>query len=153
MQERFSTPAIAPGAYHAMLGLEKYVKSTGLEPQLLHLIKIRASLINGCAFCLDMHTKEARALGETEQRLYLLGAWRESPQFTARERAALAWTDAVTQIDRAGVPDDVYDEARSQFTEVELANLTIAIVAINGWNRISIASRSPVPGSYAVHNG
>jgi AhpD family alkylhydroperoxidase len=119
----------------------------GLEAALLELIKMRASQINGCAYCLDMHSKDARAAGETEQRLYLLSAWRESPFYTSRERAALAWTEAVTLVSHTHVPDDVYQLAREQFSEVELVNLTMAIIAINGWNRLEIGFRG-VPGSH-----
>src|SRR5215831_7122385 len=117
-----------------------------LEPSLFELIKIRASQINGCAYCIDMHTKDARAAGETEQRIYALNAWRETPFFSDRERAALAWTEAVTRIG-GGVPDDLYAEARGQSSEKELVDLTWAVAAINAWNRVAISFRS-VPGSY-----
>jgi AhpD family alkylhydroperoxidase len=148
MEPRLEAQKAAPGAYHAMLGLETYIrKSSHLEPLLLELIKMRASQINGCAFCLDMHSKDARAQGETEQRLYALSAWRETPFFNDRERAALAWTEAVTLVSEGHVPDEVYAEARQRFTEEELVNLTMAIVTINGWNRLSIAFRA-VPGQY-----
>ena len=131
-----------------MLGLETHVrKSSKLEPSLIELVKMRASQINGCAYCLDMHSKDARAAGETEQRLYLLNAWREAPFYTDRERAALAWTEAVTLVSVDHVPDRVYEEARQRFSEEELVNLTMAIVTINGWNRLSIAFRA-VPGEY-----
>ena len=123
------------------------MRQSGLEHSLLELVKTRASQINGCAFCLDMHTKDARAAGETEQRLYALSAWQETPFFTDRERAALAWTEAVTRVADTHVPDDVFDLVRQQFTEKELADLTLAIVTINGWNRLSVAFRK-VPGSY-----
>ena len=149
MQPRIEYSKAAPGALKAMYGLEAYVKSSGLEPSLLDLIKTRASQINGCAFCIDMHTKEARAKGESEQRLYLLNAWREAPFYTERERAALAWTEAVTLVADGQVPDEVYDQARAQFGEQELVNLTLAVVAINGWNRLAISFRA-VPGSYQV---
>jgi AhpD family alkylhydroperoxidase len=138
---------VAPGAYQAMSGLEKYVHASGLEESLLELVKIRASQINGCAFCLDMHIKDARAEGETEERIYLLNAWEEAPNYSPRERAALAWTEAVTLISEDRVPDAVYDLARSQFSEKELVDLTMAIVAINGWNRLEIAFRGE-PGLY-----
>jgi AhpD family alkylhydroperoxidase len=131
----------------AMWGLEKYVHDCGLEPSLRELVKFRASQINGCAYCLDMHAKDARAGGEMEQRLYALSAWRETPFFTDRERAALAWTEAVTQVAATGVPDDVYQTARQQFDEKELVDLTLTIVAINGWNRLAISFRKP-PGTY-----
>ena len=130
-----------------MLGLEKYVGSSRLESTLLNLVKTRASQINGCAWCLDMHTKDARAEGETEQRLYALPAWRETPFYTPRERAALAWTEAVTLVSEGHVPDDVYEETRKNFTEKELVDLTLAVVAINGWNRLNVAFRT-VPGDY-----
>lgn len=131
----------APGAFAAMLALEEYVHGCGLEASLLELVKTRASQINGCAYCLDMHTKDALANGETEQRLFLLSAWREAHCFTARERAALAWTDATTLVARSQIPDDVYDVARQYFAESELVNLSMAIIAINGWNRLAIGFR------------
>ena len=131
----------APGAVEAMHGLEKYVAQSCLEPSLLELVKLRASQINGCAFCVDMHTKDARARGETEQRLYAVVVWRDTPFFTERERAALAWTETVTQVSWQHVSDDVYELARQHFGEKELADLTVAIIAINGWNRLSIAFR------------
>jgi AhpD family alkylhydroperoxidase len=137
----------APDGYKAMSALESYVRQSGLEHSLLELVKTRASQINGCAFCLDMHTKDARAAGETEQRLYTLSAWQETPFFTDRERAALAWTEAVTRVADTHIPDDVFERVRQQFTEKELADLTLAIVTINGWNRLAIAFRK-VPGSY-----
>ena len=129
-----------------MLALEDYVRSTGIEANLLELVRLRASYLNGCAFCVDMHTKDARAAGETEQRLYAVPVWRETPFFTPRERAALAWTEAVTDLGREGVPDETYDAARAHFDEAELARLTMAVVAINGWNRLSVAFRSEVGG-------
>jgi AhpD family alkylhydroperoxidase len=135
------------GAARAMFGLEEYLAKCGLEPSLLHLLKFRVSQINGCAYCLDMHSKDLRAGGETEQRLYLLDAWRESPFYTERERAALAWAEAVTLITEGHVPDEVYELARAQFSEEELVNLTLAVVTINGWNRLNIAFRT-TPGSY-----
>ena len=147
MEERFSISKVAPGVYHAMLGLENYLKTCGLEENLLHLIRLRASQINGCAYCLDMHWKDLAALGEKEQRMYGLDAWRESTYYTDRERAALAWTEAVTNVHEGHVPDEVYDQAKKQFSEKELANLTLAVVAINGWNRLAISSRTPA-GTY-----
>ncbi len=132
---------------NAMLGLEKYLHTCGLPEKLLHLVKMRVSQINGCAYCLDMHSKDLRAAGDTEQRLYVLDAWREAPFYTERERAALAWAEAVTLVTEEHVPDEVYEQARSQFSEEELVNLTLAVVTINGWNRLSIAFRS-VPGAY-----
>lgn len=146
MEQRLDSLKVTPDAVRAMYGLENYVAGCGLEHSLRELIKIRASQINGCAFCLDMHTKDARAAGETEQRIYALNAWRETPFFTERERAALAWAEAVTRIGN-GVPDDLYAEARKQFSEKELADLTWAVAAINAWNRIAISFRA-VPGSY-----
>jgi AhpD family alkylhydroperoxidase len=147
MPPRLSYARVAPGAHKAMLALEHYVNEAGLEPTLLDLVRLRASQINGCAFCIDMHSKDARAEGETEQRLYALNAWRETPFFTDRERAALAWAEAVTLVAEGHVPDAVYEDARQQFSDEELVNLTLAIVTINGWNRLSIAFRA-VPGEY-----
>src|SRR5579863_9345999 len=147
MQPRIDGAKVAPGAYKAMLGLESYLHQAGLELPLLHLIKLRASQINGCAYCLDMHWKDLRAIGESEQRLYGLDAWRESPYYSQRERAALAWTEAVTRVTDSHVPDEVYEEVRPHFTEKELADLTLAIATINAWNRMAIAART-VPGVY-----
>ncbi len=130
-----------------MQGLEKYVAECGLEQSLLELVRTRASQINGCAYCLDMHTKDARANGESEQRLYALPAWKEAPFYTERERAALLWTEALTLIAANHVSDEVYEQVRQHFSEAELINLTLAVVAINGWNRIAISFRS-LPGSY-----
>lgn len=138
----------APGASAAILRLEEYVSSSGLETSLLNLVKIRASQINGCAWCLDMHTKDARAEGETEQRLYALPAWRDTPFYTPRERAALAWAESVTLVAQSGVPDQVYDEVSREFSEKEVVDLTMAVVAINCWNRLNVAFRT-VPGDYA----
>ncbi|HEX5431870.1 MAG TPA: carboxymuconolactone decarboxylase family protein [Bryobacteraceae bacterium] len=147
MEPRLDAAKHARGAREAMYGIEKYVKECGLEAPLLELVRMRASQMNGCAYCLDMHSKDARAAGESEQRLYTLIAWRETPFFTERERAALEWTEAVTAISESHVPDDVYERARKQFTETELVNLTMAVVAINGWNRLAISFRQ-VPGTY-----
>jgi AhpD family alkylhydroperoxidase len=147
MQQRLDYKKLAPDGYKAMAGLEQYARHSGLESSLLELVKTRASQINGCAFCLDMHTKDARAAGESEQRLYALSAWEETPFFTERERAALAWTEAVTRVANTHVPDEVFQSVRQHFTEKELVDLTLAIVAINGWNRLAIAFRT-VPGSY-----
>jgi len=130
-----------------MLALEKYISESGLDHKLVHLVKMRASQINGCAYCLDMHSLEARAVGESEQRLYTLEAWRETPFFSDRERAALAWTEALTLISQTHAPDDVYEELRKQFSENEIVDLTFAIGAINLWNRLAISMRS-VPGRY-----
>ena len=133
--------AASPKAIEAMLSLEMHCRASGLEHSLLELVKTRASQINGCAFCLDMHTKDARAAGETEQRLYGLSAWREAPYYTERERAALAWTEAVTLVTEGQVRDDVFELAHRHFNDRELTDLTLAIVAINGWNRFAIAFR------------
>jgi AhpD family alkylhydroperoxidase len=147
MTERFDYGQAAPGVYDAMRGLERYVTSCGLQEALLHLIKLRASQLNGCAYCLDMHWKDLRAIGETEQRLYSLDAWRECPYYTDRERAALAWTEAVTLVANSQVPDATYDAVRPHFSVKELADLTLAIAAINSWNRLCIAARM-TPGTY-----
>lgn len=135
----------APDTMAAMKALETHVRSSGLEHSLLGLVKTRASQINGCAFCLDMHTREARAAGETEQRLYLLSAWRESPLYSARERAALEWTEVITQIAAEPVSDDLYERVRSEWSEADLVKLTLAIGAINVWNRFAIAFRAVHP--------
>jgi AhpD family alkylhydroperoxidase len=148
MKSRLESQNVSSEAYQAMLTLETSVrKFSKIEPSLMELIKMRASQLNGCAYCLDMHSKDARAEGETEQRLYTLSAWRETPFFTERERAALAWTEAVTLITEGHVPDAVYEEARRLFSEEELVHLTMSVVAINGWNRLAIAFRA-VPGAY-----
>jgi AhpD family alkylhydroperoxidase len=152
MQPRLNYGAVAPGLVQAMMGLETYLHECGLEPALLELVKLRASQINGCAYCIDMHTKDARARGESEQRLYLLDAWRESPCYTERERAAMEWTEAVTLVAQGHVPDEVYERVRKHFDESELANLTLAVVAINGWNRLCISFRVPV-GDYKAAAG
>jgi len=145
MKARLDFRKASPQGEKAMVGLHMFVRNCGLDHSLLELVKLRASQINGCAHCIDMHTKELRADGESEQRLYLLNAWRESPFYSDRERAALAWTEAVTLVANDHVPDEVYDEARKQFSEEELANLTFALVAINAANRLNIAFRT-VPG-------
>ncbi len=147
MKQRLNYAEVGQGALKAMLGLEAYLAQCGLESSLLHLLKFRVSQINGCAYCLDMHSKDLRAAGESEQRLYLLDAWREAPFYTERERAALAWAEAVTLVTEGHVPDEVYEQAGGQFSEEELVNLTLAVVAINGWNRLSIAFRVEA-GSY-----
>lgn len=139
MPPRLDYRKAAPRALRAMFGLETYLNESGLDPSLRDLIKVHASQINGCAYCIDMHTKDARVHGETEQRLYAFPAWREAPFFTERERAALAWTEAVTLVVENHVPDDVFEQAREHFGEQELVELTLAMVAINGWNRIAIA--------------
>jgi AhpD family alkylhydroperoxidase len=147
MEARFNVMKVAPGAYTAMLGLEQYLRDCGLEQPLLHLMKLRASQINGCAYCLDMHWKDLQASGETAQRMYSLDAWRECPYYTERERAALAWTEAVTLITSGHAPDAVYEEVRAQFSGKEICNLTLAVATINAWNRLAISSRT-VPGGY-----
>src|SRR5881409_1638337 len=147
MDERINYSKVAPEGIRALSGLEAYVRSSGLEPGLLDLVKTRASQLNGCAYCIDMHWKDARAGGETEQRLYGLDAWRESPYYTDRERAAMEWTEAVTLVSDGHVPDRAYDAVRSQFNEKELADLTLAVATINAWNRLAIAARTE-PGKY-----
>ena len=149
MKPRLDFRKASPQGEKAMMGLHMFVRNCGLDHSLLELIKLRASQINGCAHCIDMHSKELRADGESEQKLYLLGAWRESPFYSERERAALAWTEVVTLVAETQVPDDVYEEARRHFSEEELVNLTLALVAINGANRLNVAFRT-VPGSYQV---
>lgn len=149
MHPRIDYAKAAPSVPAAMSALEAYERQTGFERPLLELVKLRASLINGCAYCVDMHTKVARSLGETEQRLYAVSLWRETPYYSERERAALAWTEAVTLIGVDHVPDDVYDLVRRQFSEKEIVDLTLAIVAINGWNRLAVAFRT-VPGTFHV---
>lgn len=147
MTQRIQYTKASPDGFKAMFALQRYVESSGLEHPLLELVKMRASQINGCAYCLDMHSKDARAAGESEQRLYVLNAWRESLFYSERERAALAWTEALTRISENDVPDSLYEEAREQFSEKELVDLSLAIIAINGWNRLAIPFRSE-PGTY-----
>ena len=147
MEPRINYGKVAPAAMKAMRGLEEYAASSDLEKSLYELVKTRASQINGCAFCLDMHTKDARKAGETEQRLYALSAWRETPFYTEREWAALEWTEALTLISDTDVPDALYENVRKQFSESEIVALSMAIIAINGWNRLAISFRT-VPGSY-----
>lgn len=147
MEERMDYGKAAPGAMRAMNGLQTYVDHCGLEKLLLELVKTRASQINGCAYCIDMHTKDARAAGETEQRLYALSAWRETPFFSPRERAALEWTEALTLISETHVPDEIFEAVRPHFTDKELSDLTLAVILINGWNRYAISFRD-VPGTY-----
>ena len=148
MKPRLEAQKASPAAYTAMLGLEAFVrKASKLEPSLIELVKMRASQVNGCAYCIDMHSKDARVGGETEQRLYALSAWRETPFFTDRERSALAWTEAVTLITEGHVSDAVYEEAKQRFSDEELVNLTLVVITINGWNRIAIPFRM-VPGEY-----
>jgi AhpD family alkylhydroperoxidase len=147
MERRIDYKTAPAGALQAMSAIDRYVRQSGLEPALVELVKMRASQINGCAYCIDMHSKDARAAGETEQRLYALNAWRETPFFTDRERAALEWAEAVTLVSQTHVPDDVYALARKHFAETELVNLTLAVIAINAWNRVAISFRA-VPGTY-----
>ena len=149
MQSRLDFPKTSAGAYQAMLGLESYLRGCGLDPNLLDLIRLRASQINGCAYCLDMHSRDLRETGESEQRLYVLDAWREAPFYSDRERAALAWTEAVTLVADTHVPDEVYATVREHFVERELVDLTLAVAAINGWNRLCVAFRSQ-PGNHHV---
>ncbi|HEV2616793.1 MAG TPA: carboxymuconolactone decarboxylase family protein [Candidatus Acidoferrales bacterium] len=147
MEPRIDVMKVDPKAYQAMFALENYLRNSGLEKPLVHLMITRASQINGCAYCIDMHTKDARAAGETEQRLYELDAWRETPFYSDRERAALAWTESLTLVSQTHVPDEVFEEVKKYFSEAEIVALTIAVVGINGWNRIAIAMRA-VPGTY-----
>jgi AhpD family alkylhydroperoxidase len=145
--QRLDDPRVIGDAYRTMRGFESYTRQSGLEKPLLELVKMRASYINGCAYCIDMHSKDARHAGETEQRLYAVPVWRETPFFTPRERAALAWTEAVTEIYKGGVSDELFALAREHFTERELVDLTMAVVAINSWNRLAITFHAPV-GTY-----
>ncbi|HEX3819130.1 MAG TPA: carboxymuconolactone decarboxylase family protein [Candidatus Sulfotelmatobacter sp.] len=147
MEARFNYVKSAPGVFKAMLNIGQYLRESGLEESLLLLVDLRASQINGCAYCLDMHWKDLRAAGETEQRLYSLDAWRECPYYSERERAALEWTEALTWISDGHVPDEIYERVSKQFNEKELSNLSLAVVAINGWNRLNISART-VPGDY-----
>ena len=147
MQPRIDYGKVDPAAVRTLLGVEQYVHHCGLEESLLDLVKIRASQINGCAYCLDMHTIDARVSGETEQRLFNLDVWREAPFYSDRERAALAWAEAVTLLTEGHVPDEVYEQVQQQFSEQEIVSLTMAIIAINGWNRINVSMRT-LPGNY-----
>jgi AhpD family alkylhydroperoxidase len=147
MEGRFDYRSAAPGAYRAMLALESYLHACSLEARLIHLVKLRVSQINGCAYCIDMHWKDLRAIGEGEQRLYSLDAWRETPFYTERERAGLAWAESVTRVAETHVPDDAYEEARRHFSEAELVDLTLAVATINAWNRLAISFRAPA-GTY-----
>lgn len=147
MKHRVDYKQASPAAYKAMLNMESYVRGSGLDHLLLELVKTRVSQINGCAHCLDMHTKDARAAGETEQRLHVLAAWRETPFYSARERAALAWAEAVTLVATNDLPDALYEEVQAQFDAKAMVDLTLAIIAINGWNRLAIGFRAEV-GSY-----
>jgi AhpD family alkylhydroperoxidase len=153
MKQRMNYWKVAPDAFKAMSALEIYLKNSGLDKGLLHMVKLRASQINGCAYCIDMHWKDARAHGETEQRLYGLDAWREAPYYTDRERAALEWTEALTKITEGHAPDAVYETVRGHFSEKELADLSWAIAAINAWNRMSIGFRLEAGGYKAAGQG
>ncbi len=147
MEARLDYANASPEAYKAMLQMEGVVRRSGIDPNLLELMKIRASQLNGCAYCIDMHTKDARFKGETEQRIYALDGWRETPFYTDKERAALAWTEAITNIQTGHAPDAVYQQLSRNFTEADIVNLTLAITTINAWNRIAIGFRL-VPGTY-----
>lgn len=152
MEPRLEPYKLAPKGAQAMLAMQHYVDACGIERPLLELVKLRCSQINGCAYCLDMHTKDARALGESEQRLYLLDAWQEAPLYTERERAAIKWAEAVTLVAENHVPDDVYERVKAQFKPEEIVNLTLAITTINSWNRLNVAFRV-MPGSYKSNLG
>jgi AhpD family alkylhydroperoxidase len=147
MKPRIDFLHVSPKAVQAMLGLQSYVNASGLEHSLMELVKMRASQINRCAYCLDMHSKDMRAAGETEQRIYLLNAWREAPFYSESERAALEWTEALTLVHETEAPDSAYEVVRKQFSEEEIVNLSLAIVAINGWNRLCVGLRA-TPGTY-----
>ena len=150
MQRRLNPMTVAPDGVAALVAVENYLKSSGLDRKLVFLVQTRASQINGCAYCLHMHTEDACKLGETEMRLYLLDAWRESNLYTERERAALAWTEALTNIAATHAPDQVYDQARKYFSEKELVDLSIAVAMINAWNRLSIGLRAVHPAELAM---
>ena len=143
MQQRIDVTKVSPAVYQAAAALQTYVDQSGLDAKLRELIKIRASQINGCAFCLAMHTRDARKIGETDERMHLLAAWREAPVYSARERAALAWVEAITLVTQGHVPDEAFEAVRRQFSEKEIVDLTAAAAAINTWNRIAIAFRVP----------
>ena len=147
MQPRMDFQKISPGALKAMRALDAYIQQSHLEPSLLELVRVRASQINGCAYCIDMHTKDARAAGETEQRLYALNSWEGAPFYTDRERAALSWTESVTLVSSSHVPDETYKQVRRHFSEKDLVDLTMAVIAINGWNRLAISFRA-LAGAY-----
>ncbi len=147
MEQRLNYAKTAPEGVEIIGKLESYIKKSGLEPDLIELVKMRASQINGCAYCIDMHAKDARSHGESEQRLYSVSAWRETPYYSERERAALAWAEAVTLISKDQMPDDIYNTAAAHFTQKELVDLTLAVIAINTWNRLAISFRTPA-GSY-----
>jgi AhpD family alkylhydroperoxidase len=147
MEQRLSYSEVAPEGNEILRKLESYIRKAGLEPDLLELVRLRASQINGCAYCIDMHTKDARSQGENEQRLYGVGTWREAPFYSERERAALAWAESVTLVSEDQVPDEIYDLVKKHFTERELVDLTLVVIAINSWNRLAISFRTPA-GSY-----
>ncbi|KAB2875000.1 MAG: carboxymuconolactone decarboxylase family protein [Burkholderiaceae bacterium] len=149
MKSRMDYKKAAPDMFKAMLALETSARQGSVEHSILELVKMRVSQINGCAYCLDMHSKDARAAGETEQRLHVLAAWREAPFYSERERAALAWAEALTLVAKRGVPDALYEQVREQFSEKALVELTLAVIAINGWNRLAIGFRSEVGGYVA----
>ena len=150
MQPRFDYRTLAPEAFQAMRALEKYLAACSLDEKFIHLLKLRASQINGCAYCIDMHTKDARAIGETEQRIYGLAAWAETPYFTARERAALAFTETVTRLADTHVPDEAYQAVAAEFSPQEVGALVSLIVTINAWNAIGVSTRAWEPGSYEL---
>lgn len=147
MEPRIPLTKYSPEALRALYALERHIKASGLPESMIHLIKMRVSQINGCAYCLDMHSKDARAIGETEQRLYGLDAWQEAPYYTPKERAALEWAESLTLVAQTHVPDEVYERARKEFSEQELVDLSYAVAAINVWNRLAISTRA-VPGEY-----
>jgi AhpD family alkylhydroperoxidase len=147
MTRRIDVQKVAPDAFRAIMALEQYVRRSGLDPSLNHLVKLRCSYMNGCAYCVDMHSIDARAHGETEQRIYAVPVWRDTPFFTPRERAALAFAESVTALGPHGVPDDVYDDARAHFSDVEVVHLAMAVIAINSWNRAAVTFRAE-PGHY-----
>lgn len=147
MQARINFMQVDPDMINAMFGPSKYWMKSGIEHSLINLVLLRASQINHCAYCIDMHVKDARVSGETEQRLHGLNAWRETPYYSDRERAALAWTEAVTLLAESGVPDEIYEEVRQHFTETEMLGLTMVIIDINSWNRLNVSFRNP-PGNY-----
>ena len=147
MEQRIDLTKHAHDAQKSLYALEKYIANSGLDHKLIHLLKMRASQINGCAYCIDMHSKDARALGETEQRLYELNAWRETPFYTDRERAALEWTESLTLVSQTHVPDEVYESVKKHFSEKEIVDLSILISVINMWNRLAISART-LPGTY-----
>ncbi|MEO8456643.1 MAG: carboxymuconolactone decarboxylase family protein [Chloroflexota bacterium] len=148
MDKRLDYWKVAPQGYHALTAIDRYINDSSIETSLLELVKLRASQVNHCAFCIDMHWKDARAAGESEQRLYSLDGWREAPFYTDRECAALAWTESLTLVSETGAPDSVYEDVRAIFTDKEIVDLTLAISMINAWNRLSISMRAPVPGTY-----